>query len=460
MNRNYLYLLLFLLSACAGSKTQQYEQMMAGAPAWVTRSPDTPGFYHGVGTATKASAGSDYREIARQNALADLAAGISVNISATSVLNQYEFNNNYSEYYRNNIMMSSAELLEGYERVDSWENAQQYWVYYRLSKEKYNVVKKGRINKALDEATSNFERARLMNGQNKSADALRFYIKSLENIKDFLGESLTTEIDGRQQEFSGLLISELLDKIRSIRIAYPMGKLTVTRGSTTAFDQLQLMVLNTQNQSLQGIPILIKYSYTPGRITEKTSDAEGLVRLKLEAFDSKKKEELISSTLDITKILKDNTQEVLIRKLLQSITLPEFVLPVEMLSPVFFVNTTENNLGNQLAQTIIKQEMETLLRADGFEVATHPSAAGMLLTIVADTRQGSAVNGKYNSVLSASFTLTDQRNTTLYTTTADDVAGLGSSYALAGEDAYRSLIGKIRINVYPTMFQTVFAPRR
>lgn len=459
MNRNYLYLLLILLSACAGSKTQQYEKMMTGAPAWVTRSPDTPGYYHGVGTATKSSATTDYREIARQNALADLAAGISVNISATSVLNQYEFDNNYSEYYRANILMSSAEQLEGYERVDNWENAQQYWVYYRLSKEKYNEIKKGRISKALDEATANFARARLMNDQNKSADALRFYIKSLENIKDFLGETLTTEFDGRQQEFSGLLISEMLDKIRSIRVAYPLGKLTVTRGNTAAMDQLQMMVINAQNQPLQGIPILIKYSYAPGRTTEKTSDAEGSVRFKLDAFDSKKKSETISSTLDITKILKDNTQEVLIRRLLQSTTLPEYILPVEILSPVFFVSTTEKNLGNLLTQNIIKQELETLLRADGFVVATDASAADMLLTVTADTREGPSVNGKYNCLLSATYTLTDKRGTVLYTATADDVTGLGSSYPLAGEDAYRSLIGKMRINIYPAIFREVFSPR-
>lgn len=343
--------------------------------------------------------------------------------------------------------------------MDNWENAQQYWVYYRLSKEKYNEIKKGRITKALGEATANFERARLMNDQNQSADALRFYIKSLENIKDFLGETLTTEIDGRQQEFSGLLISEMLDKIRSIRMAYPVGKLTATRGSTAAINQLQIMVINSQNQPLQGIPILIKYSYAPGRTTEKTSDAEGSVRFKLDPFDSKKKSETISSTLDITKILKDNTQEVLIRRLLQSITLPEYILPVEINAPLFFVNTTEKNLGNPLTQNMIKQELETLLRADGFVVATDASAADMLLTVTADTREGPTANGKYNSLLSATYTLADKNGAVIYNTSADDVTGLSSSYALAGEDAYRSLLGKIRINIYPAMFREVFSPR-
>jgi hypothetical protein len=460
MNRNYLYLLLFLLSACASNKVHQYEQMMAEAPTWVTRSPDTPGYYHGVGTASKSSATTDYREIARQNALADLAAGISVSISATSVLNQYEFDNNYSEYYRTNIQMSSAELLEGYERVDSWENAQQYWIYYRLSKEKYNEIKRARMDKALGEATANYERARQMNRQNQGIDALRFYIKSLENIKDFLGETLTIEVDGRQQEFSGLLISELLDNLRTIRVAYPMSKLVITRGATATIDQLQIMVVNAQNQPLQGIPILIKYSYALGRITEKISDAGGSVRLKLEAFDSKKKEEMISSTLNITKILRDNTQEVLIRRLLQSITLPEYILPVEVLSPLFFVSTSEKNLEEALSQNLIKNELETLLRADGFEIATVANIADLLLTITTDTRQGSAMSGKYNSRLSATFALTDKRGKVIYNTTTDDVAGLGSSYAVAGEDAYRSLIGKIRINIYPAMFQEVFAPRR
>jgi hypothetical protein len=149
----------------------------------------------------------------------------------------------------------------------------------------------------------------------------------------------------------------------------------------------------------------------------------------------------------------------LIRRLLQSITLPEYILPVEVNAPLFFVSTTEKNLGNPLTQNIIKQELETLLRADGFVVATDASAADMLLTVTADTREGSAVNGKYNSLLSATYTLADNRNAVLYTNSVEDVTGLSSSYALAGEDAYRSLIGKMRINIYPAMFREVFSPR-
>ena len=82
--------------ACSTTKQPTYEEMMANAPAWVKSTPTDPAYYHGIGSASKTANSNDYRERARQNALSEIAGNISVNVSSSSVFNQFEFDNNYS----------------------------------------------------------------------------------------------------------------------------------------------------------------------------------------------------------------------------------------------------------------------------------------------------------------------------------------------------------------------------
>ncbi len=450
------FLIISLIVSCSTGKKVSYEKLMEGAPAWVRQSPNSAGYYHGVGMASKATAPNDYREIARRNALSELASGISVNISSNSVLNQYEFDNNYSEFYRESIRMSSSQYLEGYEQMEIWENDLQYWIYFRLSKAKYSEVKQQRIDRALQASRSEFEQARTLSSQGNSVEAMRFYVKSLENIKDFLGEDLTTTMDGKTSNYSTMLMADLMEFIRSVRIDFPVDRITYIRGVGPDHESFDALVYDAHGNTLRGIPVMLKYSYAPGKTDQQTSDARGSLRVRIEKFDAASREQYISVALDLGKFIRDNSSDPVVRRLLQNIRISEYVLSLEMVSPTFFIQSDEQNLGRPLQHQRIRKQMLELLNKDGFSESSNSENADYLLLITAETQQGNRSEEKFSSTLGATFTLKNNAGQIVYTENLNGIAGLGNNFDDAGEDAYRALEGRIRMNLYPAMYRKVF----
>jgi len=456
MKKIIAYILLILLVSCSTGKKISYEELMVGAPAWVKQTPNSGEYFHGVGMASKISTPADFREVARQNALSELAAGISVNISSSSVFSQFEFDDNYSEFFRDNIKLTTQQYLEGYELVDSWENAQQYWVYYRLSKTKFSEIKQQRIDKALDASKSEFMKARDFQSEGNFPESMRFYMKSIEDLKDFLGDDLKTEIDGKNQDFSSLLISEMIRMIPHLKIVFPPEKHRFVRGVGHDRENIVLTVLYDEKTPVKGVNVETEFSYAPGKSIQKLSDAEGNVRIKVENFDTRKKEEYIRASVNIDKLIKESTNDQMVRRLMESLEFPVYEYPIEIISPKFYIETDEKNMGKAISNGKVEREFRSLIERDGFELANGEELADYILISEVSTQADSEVKGKFSAKLTATFSLKNQKGQTVYSENLSGISGLGSSFESAGEDAYKSLQSKIRINIYPAMYKAVF----
>lgn len=454
-NALYFFIPLFLIFGCTTSK-KAGKDYLADAPGWVRQSPNTPGYYHGVGSATKALTQMDFREKARQNALSGLAGNISVTISSSSVLNQFEYDKNYSEYFRDNIKLSSDEYLEGYELVDSWENDEQYWVYYRLSKEKYEQVKAQRKSAAIAKSEGNFEEAMDFKNSGNDKESIRFNIKALEDVKDFLGEDLTVKQDGTEQAFGSILLSELTETIQNIRIVYPLGLLSMKRGGSPAVNPMVVKVVNGSGQALSGISIITTFSWAPGKSIISVSDSKGEVRIEIEKAGSKKNEEYIESIVDLEKLIRESASDPVIRKLLQNISVSGFVLPVSIEAPVFYIETRETNLGKKLTKPKLYPEIVNLMKADGIEISDDPETANFRLTINAETQKGRKRDKMSFANLDAQITVLNRAGQQLYSKNIDDISGMGNNFEDAGVDAYDALISKYKINIYPEIYRRLF----
>lgn len=454
-NTLYFFIPLFLMFGCTSSK-KAGKDYLADAPGWVRQGPNTPGYYHGVGSATKALTQMGFREKARQNALSGLAGNISVKISSSSVLNQFEHDKTYSEYFRDNIKLSSDEYLEGYELVDSWENEEQYWVYYRLSKEKYEQVKAQRKSAAIAKSEGNFEEAMDFKSSGNAKESIRFNIKALEDVKDFLGDDLTIQQDGVEQAFGSILLSELTETIQNIRIVYPLGSLTMKRGRAPVANPMVVKVVNGSGRALSGIVIVTTFSWAPGKNIVSVSDSKGEVRVEIEKAGSKKNEGYIQSTVDLEKLIRESTSGPVIRKLLQNISVPGFVLPVSIQAPVFYVETQETNLGKKFTKQKLYPVIVNLLKADGIEITDNPETADFRLTVNAETQKGRKRDKMSFANLNSQIMVVNSAGQQLYNKNIDDISGMGENFEDAGVDAYDALISKFRINIYPEIYGRLF----
>src|SRR6185436_7304031 len=128
------------LAACGPSKTTSTTDTAIPRPSWLSVKPQTEAYYVGIGHGIK-SGTNNYVQEAKKSALEDITSEIKVNVSSTSVLTQIDQNKEFREKYEQMIQTTAADELEEFETVDSWEDDKNYWIYYRLSKQRYREIK-------------------------------------------------------------------------------------------------------------------------------------------------------------------------------------------------------------------------------------------------------------------------------------------------------------------------------
>jgi len=448
-----ILLTLIITFGCNTSRRTSHSKMMEKAPEWVNQVPVNPSYYHGVGSSLK-GINIDHRERARQNALAEIASGISVNIAATSVLNQFEIDRAYSEFFRDNIRVSTQKYLEGYELVEVFETDQQYWVYYRLSKFRYDQVKQEKMRTAMGTSRSKFDQARALNQQGRAIDAFGFYVKSFEDIRDFLGEDLKTEIDGQSISFPTLIMSDFLNLVHELHFDFQTDSYPIKPGIDAIGASIEVIVRDKQGRPVAGVPVFTRFSWLPGNRSDAVTDARGAFRVPVSRITTGRRSETISCQVDLRRIANTHTGDMVIQRFISSINPDTWVLPIKVIPPQFFISI-ESNQGSAFASQVFN-EFVRLLSIDGIDIAREENTADYRLLITIDISNPTQVGTRFTSVIQTSFQVNDNVGRGLFNQRPSDISGVGNLASTAIEDAQHSLLGKIRITYYPNIITNLF----
>ncbi|TVQ07754.1 MAG: hypothetical protein EA361_17675, partial [Bacteroidetes bacterium] len=448
-----LLLLVAIMTGCFSGRKTSHERLMRGAPDWVLQTPNHPSYYHGVGMVPK-NQQFDFRERARQVALNELAGSISVTISSSSVLNYFEFDHLSSEFFRDNIRMSTQEYLEGYELVGNWENDQQYWIYYRLSKIRYQQIKQERISRALASSRSKFDQARLFAGQGRMADAMGFYVRAFEDIRDFIGEDLKTQVDGKETPYATALMADFAEQMQSLSVVFPTEKLLIKPGSLLA--PVEPVVVNANSEPIPGIPVFARLSWLPGRRTEAVTDARGRFRVVPEGVKPGMQNGQMVCSIDMARIVRQNSSDMLVQKFFEVVRLSAFTLPVEIVPPVFFISVTSTLPSSRESRTVdaeFNEEIRRILRQEGIVISDDQGKADYSLVVQNNVSAPVQHGSRFSSSVVATIDLLDNQGNSIRSSRIDDVSGIGMGAAQSIEDAFSSLKNKFRITVYPEIIQ-------
>ena len=239
-------------------------------PKWINQRPRLPDDYVGIGMAEKSDA-DDYKQRAKSNALLDLAHEISVAVSGTFVENIVEKTGLSEKMVRSEIRLSSKALIHDHELVDQWEDDDSYWVYYRLSKKRYRK----RLNRsratASKLAADMFRRAMAAGRDQKIVSALRFNYQALQQLSDFLGESIEIEINGRTEPLGNAIYAHLQGLMTAIRLSSAQPALPVFLGKATPANLSVSATISTDgHDSIAVAKLPIKFSF-PWRLKNTTA---------------------------------------------------------------------------------------------------------------------------------------------------------------------------------------------
>lgn len=435
MNRFFTAFFLFVF-ACS----PKVQQPLNPKPAWLSAKPSQPGYYSGIGHSNK-TGNNNYVQEAKKSALEDLVSEIKVNVSSSSVLSTFEDNQEFREQYEQIIKTTAADEIEEFEQAGAWEDDSNYWVYYRLSIQRYREIKEEQRRNAVILSTDYLEKAQQADASGERLQALGFYFQAFRSVEKYLGEAIAVKVNGKDI----LLVNEiyasiqtLLDKIQ-LKVT-PAEILINRRLNLNAQTVTANAFYKDLNKPAALLPLTASFEKGKGEVFPeyKTTD-DGSAKILISKITSRELEQTVGVKLNIDAISGSSSPVYnLISKRLQ---VPSSQIVLNVQRPIAFMTSEEKSFGQAKSNFQISNRLKNLLANSGFEFTGNKGEADLLFEVSADSEKGSVSGSIYVTYLTGVIRVTALREgKEIYATTLDRVKGYGLDYDKSSQDAYNKAL--------------------
>tara|TARA_B100000809_G_scaffold4361_1_gene4605 strand:+ start:27293 stop:28645 length:1353 start_codon:yes stop_codon:yes gene_type:complete len=350
----YIFLVVLFIS-CGSSKkiARQFEEL----PEWIKQKPQNEVTYYGVGKAPKSGFPDVYIKAAEKQALTDLAEQISVKVNATSLLYQFEIDNQKSDFYMNKQNIETTNFFEGYTISKTYENEDFYWNLIEIYKSKYLEIKRLRKTTTLEKAYQYYVAGQLKKEARDLYTATSFFIKSLETLKPYWSENTKfTTKTGKSIDLAIENTNEIQFLFKGLAIQKKKNTLTLKRGDFLAKNTAIAVLTHAEYGVLEHFPYTITTSITLEKSKQLYTKETGLITsLPIKVITQNNKENLEIS-VDGKEILKKLTTDLMLRKILIN-SIPEplkSTIHIEVLQPKINVILSSKDKGLSLEKTALE----------------------------------------------------------------------------------------------------------
>ena len=459
--RNYIAIALLVFAACKGHKDAVKDPQATAPqdvpkPAWVSARPSGDFDYIGIGTCPKARA--DFQESAKKSALNDLASEISVRVEGNSLLSTLDEKTRFSETFTSNINTSTNEQLEGYEQVDTWQNATEFWVYYRLSKSEHARIKAERKAKAIAQAKDGYMRAQQQLVMGDLKGAFDQDLRALIAMKEYWGESDVVTVGDKQVPLANEIFADLQRLTNGVRFTALPERCALDYANRFKRELLISAAFadGKQSRDLVQLPVIIGFPGSNGKVSEsKNTDTEGRLRTTVQRVEMSGAAAELLVRLNVEDLVSKDLDPVFVKPLVGSLTIPELRVPIDRAMPKVYITSDEMNLGKPVTAGIalgIKEE----LTSKGFRFTDRLSDADVLMNLSAFTREGGESSGFYTTLLDVTYTFRDRRtNETIVEGGKQGLKGIQLDYVRAGMDAYKKAGNELRKDLVNSMMNAL-----
>lgn len=431
-------------------------------PGWVRQKPVNNTYYHGIGFAYKVPGRNDHNQMARSNALNDLAGEISVEISAQSLLYQVESNQRVRETYKSTIMSSSTASLEGYELVSVWENDREVWSFYRLSKAEYQRIQREKRLKATKMSVSQWQNA------NRETDPYRMflgYVSALDAVKEYLGEPLTTDIDGERVFLANQLMRSMRQLTDEWLVQPSEHVVEIKRGQSirvpsSFWDGPSVFFTVTHlRKPLVNVPCELMYSGRRNHRQASHTDRNGHVFFTWDRVVSQRRQEQLNLQVNLREIALESSSNELILSLVDQLRQPAATLTLEIIPPRIRIHSDEVMMGKAMEGNPLQTAFAAELRQDGFMMASA-NDADYVMDIRARTREGNGV-GQTTQFVTAYLDITIQvveqaSGQVIFSRQIDGIRGVQLDEERAARESFSRAVRDIQRDIYPDMRRKAF----
>ncbi len=339
-------------------------------PEWIIKRPIDSAFFIGIAKTDKRNA--DYSAIARKHALQEISNEISVFIISKTAHSVSEVNRSLDEVFSSETYTVSTNQLEGYELFQKWENNDEYWVYYRLSKGKFyelQAQKRIEVSSAGCELLS-LARKKLTDG--KIEQALFFGFNALKSIEELYYERLTCKIDGQESCLKTEIIKFLRDLLAHIDIANTEQKITVKHSLPLA--ERVCFGLSYQNTTsgfdFSDIPFRFTISPGEGQIVMDSRSGKNSICTTIVSAPAGQGQQSVTITMNTgyyDSVFNFNSTG---KRLISGLPNPGQETELLVSDPVIYISSAEHIYGILLSDRIIEPNIIEQLVESDFNVVT------------------------------------------------------------------------------------------
>jgi len=382
---------------------------------------------------------------------------IKVNVSSTSVLSQLEIDKKLTEQYEQIIQTTAADEIEEFELVDSWEDATNYWVYYRLSISRYRQLKEEQKRNATVLAIDYFRKGREAEKTGDRLQSISFYFQAFRSLEKYLGEAIRATIDGQEVLLTNEIYASIQSILNTIDVKVEPSEIVLNR-RVNHNGQTLMAISNYKDlrKPAVTVPLYASFSKGSGDIfpAYKTNE-NGRAKILLNGIASKDFEQTIEVKLDIDG-LSGSSESPIYKLIARTFRVPSDQVVLKVQRPVVYVTSEEKSLGLAKTHDQISNKLRNLLAYNGFEFTTSKGSADLWFDVKSDSEKGSITGSIYVTYLTGVIkVLAVKEGREIYAAVLDRVKGYGLDYDKSSTDAYNKAIETLEKEKMNELLSTV-----
>ena len=413
-------------------------------------------YYVGIGHATKTGT-NNYVQEAKKSALEDMVSEIKVNVSSTSVLTQIDDNKEFRERYEQMIKTTAADEIEEFESVDSWEDDKNYWVYYRLSKQRYREIKEKQKRDAVTLALDYFTKAKQSEREANPTQALGFYYQGFRAVEKYLAEPITLTFEGKEMILTNEIYASIQKILDDIQLSATPAQLTLNRRVTQGSQSVVVTAMNKSARTpLADLPLKAAFDKGSGNVfPDYKTTPQGQAKILLTKIGSRELEQSVGVSVNLLAFAGSNPSPIF-TLVSSKMTVPKVSILMSVQRPIVFISATEKNFGNARPTQQITNKIKNYLSREGFEFTEDRSKAELIMRVSSDSEKGAVSGSIYISyVTSVIHVSTALDNKEIYATTLDRIKGYSLDHERASQEAYTKSLEILETEKLPELLNAI-----
>lgn len=436
MNRIYTCFILILFSC--SPKVAPVDPK----PAWLSGKLNEPRYYTGVGHSFKDGT-NNYIQAAKKSALDDLISQIKVTVSTTSILSTLEQNRkDFQERYEQIIKTTAADEIEEFELADAFEDDKNYWVYYRLSKERYHQLKEEQKRNAVTLATDFLKKARQSELNNERLQALGFYFQAFRSIEKYLGDAISIKLEDREVLLTNEIYASIKSILDNVLVNVEPAEMMINRRLNLNTQSVGVRVwFKDTRQVAPFFPLSATFEKGKGEVfPDYKTDGQGNAKILINKITSRELEQTVSVKINLDAI-SGSGNSLIYNLIVSTLKAPGSQILLKVQRPVVYITSVEKSLGLNGTTNQLLNRLKNLLTTAGFEFTNDHKSADLWLDITSDSEKGSISGSIFITYLTGVIRVTDAREgREIYATTLNRIKGYGLDYERSSQDAYNKAI--------------------